>query len=54
MNKGKKSKKIMAGGRAGMKKMMAGGRAGMKKMQAGGRSIDGNRPANEINEKNSW
>jgi len=27
MNKGKKSKKMMAGGRAGMKKMMAGGSA---------------------------
>jgi hypothetical protein len=40
MNKGKKSKKMMAGGRAGIKKMMAGGRAGMKKMKAGGSADD--------------
>jgi len=38
MKHGKKSKKMMAGGRAGMKKMMAGGRAGMKKMKVGGRA----------------
>jgi hypothetical protein len=32
MNKGKKSKKMMAGGRAGMKKMQAGGSADDKKL----------------------
>jgi hypothetical protein len=32
MNKGKKSKKMMAGGRAGMKKMKAGGSADVKKL----------------------
>ena len=31
MKHGKKSKKMMAGGRAGMKKMQAGGRTGMEK-----------------------
>jgi len=31
MKHGKKSKMMMAGGRAGVKKMMGGGRAGMKK-----------------------
>jgi hypothetical protein len=34
MKHGKKSKNMMAGGRAGVKKMVAGGRAGYKKNQA--------------------
>ena len=36
MKHGKKSKKMMAGGRAGVKKMMGGGRAGVVKMMNGG------------------